>query len=52
MILISSGYNTAIQSLLINKPHSIDAPNWTFKIIIKYFAIRSESKPKDYGLKK
>jgi hypothetical protein len=52
MVLISSGYGTAIQSLLINKPHSMDAPNWTLEMVTKYFAIRPESKLKDYGLKK
>jgi hypothetical protein len=52
MVLINSEYGTAIQSLLINKPHSMDALNWTLEIITKYFVIRSESKPKDYGLKK
>jgi hypothetical protein len=52
MVLISSGYGTTIQSLLIDKPHSMDAPNWTFKMVTKYFVIRPEFKPKDYGPKK
>jgi hypothetical protein len=52
MILINSEYGTVIQSLLINKLYSIDALNWTLKMIIKYFVIRSESKSKNYGLKK
>ena len=52
MVLINFGYKTVIQSLLIDKPHSMDAPNWTLKMITKYFAIRPESKPKDYGPKK
>jgi hypothetical protein len=52
MVLISSGYGIAIQSLLIDKLHSMDAPNWTLEMVIKYFAMRPESKPKNYGPKK
>jgi hypothetical protein len=52
MILISHGYDTAINSLLTDKPHSMETPTWTLKIITKYFAMKHESKPRDYGPKK
>ena len=48
MTLISHGYGTAINSLLTDKPHSMESPTWTLKMVIKYFAIKHESKPRDY----
>jgi hypothetical protein len=48
MTLINYGYGTAINSLLTDKPHSIESPTWTLKIITKYFAIKHESKSRDY----
>jgi hypothetical protein len=48
MTLISHGYGTAINSLLTDKPHSMKSPTWTLKMVTKYFAIKHESKPRDY----
>jgi hypothetical protein len=48
MTLISHGYGTAINSLLTDKPHSMESPTWTLKIVIKYFAMKHESKSRDY----
>ena len=48
MTLISHGYGTAINSLLTDKPHSMESPTWTLEIITKYFAMKHESKPRDY----
>jgi hypothetical protein len=50
MTLISHGYGTAINSLLTDKSHSMKSPTWTLKIITKYFAMKHESKPRDYKL--
>jgi hypothetical protein len=49
MALISSGYGTAINSLLTDKPHSMDTPDWTLEIATKYFAMKQASKPRDYN---
>jgi hypothetical protein len=48
MTLISHKYGTAINSLLTDKPHSMESPTWTLKIITKYFAMKHKSKPRDY----
>jgi hypothetical protein len=48
MTLISHGYGTVINSLLTDKPHSMESPTWTLKMITKYFAMKHESKPRDY----
>jgi hypothetical protein len=48
MTLISHGYGTAINSLLTDKPHSMESPTWILEMVIKYFAIKHESKPRDY----
>jgi hypothetical protein len=40
MALISLGYGTAINSLFIDKPHSMDTPDWTLEMVIKYFAMK------------
>jgi hypothetical protein len=48
MTLISHGYGTAINSLFTDKPHSMESPIWTLEIIIKYFAMKYESKLRDY----
>jgi hypothetical protein len=50
MTLISYGYDTVINSLLTDKSHLMKSPIWTFKMITKYFAIKHESKPRDYKL--
>jgi hypothetical protein len=49
MALISSGYGTAINSLLTDKPHSMDTPDWTLEMATKYFAMKQASKPRDYN---
>jgi hypothetical protein len=49
MVLISSGYGTAINSLLTDKPHSMDIPDWTLEMATKYFAMKQASKPRDYN---
>jgi hypothetical protein len=48
MTLINHKYGTAINSLLIDKPHSMESPTWTLEMVTKYFAIKHESKPRDY----
>jgi hypothetical protein len=48
MILISYGYGTAINSLLTDKPHSMESPIWTLEMVTKYFAMKYESKLRDY----
>jgi hypothetical protein len=48
MTLISHEYGTAINSLLIDKSHSMESPTWTLKMVTKYFAMKHESKPRDY----
>jgi hypothetical protein len=48
MTLISHKYGTAINSLLTDKPHSMESPTWTLEMVTKYFAIKHESKPRDY----
>jgi hypothetical protein len=48
MTLISHRYGTEINSLLTDKSHSMKSPTWTLKIVTKYFAIKHESKPRDY----
>jgi hypothetical protein len=48
MTLISHGYGTVINSLLTDKPHFMKSPTWILEMVIKYFAIKHESKPRDY----
>jgi hypothetical protein len=48
MTLISYKYGTAINSLLTDKSHFMESFIWTLKIVIKYFVIKHESKPRDY----
>jgi hypothetical protein len=48
MTLISHGYGTAINNLLTDKSHSMESLTWTLEMVIKYFAIKHESKPRDY----
>jgi hypothetical protein len=40
MVLISSGYGIVINSLLTDKPYSIDTPDWIFEMVTKYFAMK------------
>jgi hypothetical protein len=51
MTLISHGYDTAINNLFTDKPHSMESPTWTLEIVTKYFAMKHESKPRDYKSK-
>src|ERR1700730_10737991 len=48
MTLISHKYGTAINSLFTDKPHSMESPTWTLEMVTKYFAMKHESKPRDY----
>jgi hypothetical protein len=48
MTLISHKYGTVINNLLTDKSHSMKSPTWTLKMVTKYFAIKHESKPRDY----
>jgi hypothetical protein len=48
MTLISYGYGTVINSLLTDKSYFMESPTWIFEIVIKYFAIKHESKSRDY----
>ena len=51
MILISHRFGTTINSLLTDKPHLMDTPDWTLEMVTKYFVIKHESKPRDHGKK-
>jgi hypothetical protein len=48
MTLISYEYGTVINSLFTDKSHSMKSFTWIFKIVTKYFAMKHESKPRDY----
>jgi hypothetical protein len=52
MAAISPNYDTAINALLTDKPHSMDIPDWTLEIAIRYFVIKHASKLRDYGSNK
>jgi hypothetical protein len=52
MAAISPSYGTAINALLTDKPHSMDTPDWTLEMAIRYFAIKHASKPRDYSSNK
>jgi hypothetical protein len=49
---ISPSYSTAINALLTDKPHSMDTPDWTLEMAIRYFAMKHASKPRDYSSNK
>jgi hypothetical protein len=50
MTLISHEYGITINSLLTDKPHSMESPIWTLEMVTKYFAMKHESKSRDYKL--
>jgi hypothetical protein len=52
MAAISPNYGTAINALLTDKPHSMNTPDWTLKMAIRYFAIKHASKSRDYSSNK
>jgi hypothetical protein len=52
MAAISPSYGTAINALLTDKPHSMDTPDWTLEMAIRYFAMKHASKPRDYSSNK
>jgi hypothetical protein len=52
MAAISPNYGTTINALLTDKPHSINTPDWTLEIAIRYFAMKHASKPRDYSSNK
>jgi hypothetical protein len=52
MAAISPSYGTAINALLTDKPHSMDIPDWTFEMVIRYFAMKYASKPRDHSSNK
>jgi hypothetical protein len=52
MAAISPNYDTAINALLTDKPHSMDISDWIFEMVIRYFAMKHASKPRDYGSNK
>jgi hypothetical protein len=52
MAAISPSYGTAINALLTDKPHSMDTPDWTLEMAIKYFAMKHASKPRDHSSNK
>jgi hypothetical protein len=52
MAAISPNYGTAINALLTDKPHSMNTPDWTLEMAIRYFAIKHASKPRDYSSNK
>ena len=51
MTMISHGYSSTINSLLTDKPHSMEAPTWTLEMVTKYFIMKHETKPRDHGKK-
>jgi hypothetical protein len=52
MAAISPSYGTVINALLTDKPHSMDTPDWTLEMAIRYFAMKHASKPRDYSSSK
>ena len=52
MAAISPNYGTAINALLTDKPYSMNTPDWTLKMAIRYFAMKHASKPRDYSSNK
>jgi hypothetical protein len=52
MAAISPSYGTAINALLTDKPHSMDTPDWTLEMAIRYFAMKHASKPRDHSSNK
>jgi len=52
MAAISPSYDTVINALLTDKPYSIDTPDWTLEMAIRYFAMKHASKPRDYSSNK
>jgi hypothetical protein len=49
---ISPSYGITINALLTDKPHSMNTPDWTLKIAIRYFAIKHAFKSRDYSSNK
>src|SRR5271168_4844532 len=49
---ISPNYGIAINSLVTNKPHLMNTPDWILEMAIRYFAIKHASKPRDYSSNK
>src|SRR5258708_31085699 len=52
MAAISPSYSTAINALLTDKPHSMNIPDWTLEMAIRYCAMKQASKPRDYSSNK
>jgi hypothetical protein len=52
MAAISPSYGIAINALFTDKPHLMDTPDWILKMVIRYFAIKHASKPRDYSSNK
>jgi hypothetical protein len=52
MATISPSYDTAINVLLTDKPYSMDIPDWTLEMAIKYFVMKHASKPRDHSSNK
>jgi hypothetical protein len=52
MAAISPSYGIAINALLTDKPHSMDTPDWTLEMAIRYFAMKHASKPRDHSSNK
>jgi hypothetical protein len=49
---ISPNYGTIINALLTDKSHSMDTPDWTLEMAIRYFAMKHASKPRDHSSNK
>jgi hypothetical protein len=52
MAAISPSYGTAINALLTDKPYSMDTPDWTLEMAIRYFAMKYASKSRDHSSNK
>jgi hypothetical protein len=52
MAAISPSYGIAINALLTDKSYSMDTPDWTLEMAIRYFAIKHASKPRDHSSNK
>jgi hypothetical protein len=52
IVVINPSYGIAINVLFTDKSHSMDTPDWTLEMAIRYFAMKHAFKPRDYGSNK
>ena len=52
IVMISLGYHSAINTLLTDKPTSMNAPIWTFNMVSQFFTLKPAPKSHDQTAKK